>query len=331
MSSLKEVAKIANVNISTVSRYLSGKLKVTPPVEKRINLAIQQIGYQPNVIAQSLRSGTNPTIAVVVPDIYQLGISGIISGIDDCLSATEYTLAMAMTKGSAAREIEILKNFRKLMVAGIIVVGHPFGERYPVHVLKDAIGENIPIAFVSRNFRESAVSEVCPDQETGAMLLTQHLIERGYRSIAIIVGRRDHPDAIVKLRGFQKALATSGMSVSAACIEEGFYRTQETRAATERLIQQRVEAIFCSSDDMAISAAQYLQEKGFSIPNDVAVAGYGGTLFSEIFSPRLTTVDVQVESLGCTVADLLLHSIQNPAEPARLVSQPVYLRIGNTT
>lgn len=304
---------------------------MTPTVEQRIVQAIQQTGYQPNIIAQSLRSGTNPTIAVVVPDIYQPGISGIISGIDDRLSSTEYALAMAMTKGSAAREIEVLKNFRQLMVAGIIVVGHPFGERNPVRALKEAIGEQIPMTFVSRNFRESAVIEVCPDQETGAMVLTQHLIDRGYQSIGIIVGRRDHPDALVKLRGFQKALASSGMSACAECVEEGFYRAQETRAATERLIQQKIEAIFCTSDDMAVTSAQYLQEKGFSIPRDVAIAGYGGTIWAEIFSPRLTTVDARVEQLGRTAAELLFHSIQFPTDPPRLVTQPVYLKIGQTT
>lgn len=331
MTNLKDVARIAEVNISTVSRYLSGKLNLTPGVEQRILQAIQQTGYQPNIIAQSLRSGTNPTIAVVVPDIYQPGISGIISGIDDGLSSTDYTLAMTMTKGSAAREIEVLKNLRQLMVAGVIVVGHPFRERNPVKALKEAIGEHIPMAFVSRNFRKSAVTEICPDQEAGAMLLTRHLIDRGYQSIGIIVGRRDHPDALVKLRGFKKALTSSGMSACAECVEEGSYRAQETRAATERLIQHPVDAIFCTSDDMAVAAAQYLQEKGYSIPTDIAIAGYGGTAWAEIFSPRLTTVDVQVEQLGRTAADLLLHTIQYPADPARLLTQPVGLKIGRTT
>lgn len=331
MSNLKDVARIAEVNISTISRYLSGKLNVTPNIEKRIIQAIQETGYQPNIIAQSLRSGTNPTIAVVVPDIYQPGISGIISGIDDRLSSTEYTLAMAMTKSSAAREIEVLKNFRQLMVAGIIVVGHPFVERNPVQALKEAIGESIPMTFVSRNFRESAVSEVCPDQETGAMLLTQYLINRGYQSIGIIVGRKDHPDALVKLRGFRKALDASGMDTCAECVEEGFYRVQETRAATDRLIQQDIEAIFCTSDNMAVASAMYLQEKGFSIPRDMAIAGYGGTIWAEIFSPSLTTVDARVEQLGRTAVELLFHNIQYPADPPRLVTQPVYLKIGKTT
>lgn len=331
MSNIKDVARLAEVNISTVSRYLSGKLKVTPPVEQRILQAIQETGYQPNIIAKSLRSGFNPTIALVVPDIYQPGITGIIAGIDDYLSGSEYILTMAMSKGSSAREIEVLKNFRQQMVAGIVIIGHPFGERNPVQTLKETIGENIPMTLVSRNFTESEASEVCPDQEMGAMLLTQHLLDRGYRSFGIIVGRKDHPDARVKLRGFQRALDSSSGSTAKHYIEEGSYRDQETRAAVDRLLQQKVEAIFCASDDMAVSAAQYLQEVGLSIPDDIAIAGYGGTMLATIYSPQLTTVDVQVEQLGRKAAELLLEQIQSTVYSPSLVIQPVTLKIGRST
>lgn len=331
MATLKDVARIAEVNISTISRYLSGKLNVTPDTEQRITQAIQQTGYQPNVIAQSLRSGTNPTIAVVVPDIYQPGISGIISGIDDRLSSTEYTLAMAMSKGKAKREIEVLKNLRHVMVAGVIIVGHPFGERNTVQALQEAIGDHIPIVFVSRNFRASSAIEICPDQENGAMMLTNHLVDRGYRSIGIIVASQDHPDARIKLSGYQRALVAHGIEIHPKWIEEGFYRADETRAATERLISQKVRAIFCTSDMMAVSAAQFLQENGYSIPGDMAIAGYGGTIWANIFSPKLTTVDAQVEQLGRKAVEFLVDHILHPGEQPRFVTRPVYLRIGNTT
>ncbi len=331
MTTLKDVARIAEVNISTISRYLSGKLNVTPETEMRITHAIQQTGYQPNIIAQSLRSGTNPTIAVVVPDIYQPGISGIVSGIDDRLRSTEYTLTMAMSKGSAWREIEVLKNFRNIMVAGVIVIGHPFGERNTVEALRTAIGEYTPLVFVSRNFRASSVTEICPDQESGAVALTNHLIERGYRSIGIIVGSKDHPDARIKMLGYQKALAINGIDADPNWIEEGFYRASETRAATDRLLRQNVRAIFCTSDMMAVSAALYLQENGYVIPRDIAIAGYGGTIWASIFSPKLTTVDAQVEQLGRMAVERLIHYLNHPVEHPRLVTQPVFLKVGDTT
>lgn len=331
MSTLRDVAKIAEVNISTISRYLSGKLKVTPGTEQRILAAIEQTGYEPNLIAQSLRSGSIPTIAAVVPDIFQPGISGIISGVDDRLLDTEHTLTTAMTKGSADREIRVLRNLRHMMVAGVIVVGHPIGERNDVQALRSALGDSIPLVFVSRNFRPSAVAEVCPDQESGALELTQHLIGRGYRAIGIIIGSREHPDAVIKLEGYRRALADAGMEARPGWIEEGYYRPEETRAATQRLLQQGVDAIFCTSDLMAVSAAQYLKEMGCAIPDDTAVAGYGGTLWAEIFSPSLTTVVVRVAHLGRMAVELLLEHIKYPDRPPEHHVRPVYLRVGDTT
>lgn len=331
MTNLKDVARIAEVNISTISRYLSGTLNVTPNTEQRIIDAIKQTGYRPNIVAQSLRSGSSPTIAVIVPDIFQPGISGIISGIDDQLINSEYTLVTMMTKGSAAREIALLNNLHHRMVAGVIVVGHPIGERNEIQTLKDAIGENIPMVFVSRHFTASSVTEVCPDQEKGAMEVTQHLIEQGYRSIGIIIGSKDHPDAIVKLRGYQNALTSHGLDIQPKWIEAGLYQPEATRTATDRLLRKGVDAIFCTSDLMAVSATQNILERGLSIPGDIAIAGYGGTIWAEIFTPKLTTVVVQVEQLGRAAIELLLHHIKYPDEAPMFLVRPVYLSIGTTT
>ena len=331
MTTLRDVAKIADVNISTISRYLSGKLAVTPDTEQRIIQAIQQTGYQPNIIAQSLRRRSSPTIAVIVPDIFQPGISGIIYGIDDKLINSEYTLITMMTKGSAARELSLLSNLHQRMVAGVIVVGHPIGEGNDIQTLRDAIGENIPMVFVSRHFSASSVTEVCPDQENGAMKITQHLIDRGYKSIGIIVGSKNHPDAMVKLSGYKNALADNGLKFKPELVETGLYQPDPTRIATQCLLQKGVEAIFCTSDLMAVSAAQYIHECELSIPGDVAVAGYGGTIWAEIFSPKLTTVVVQVEQLGGLAIELLMHQIRYPATKPRFLVRPVYLNVGATT
>jgi LacI family transcriptional regulator len=163
------------------------------------------------------------------------------------------------------------------------------------------------------------------------MVLTNHLIERGYRSIGIIVGSKDHPDARVKMLGYQKALASHGIDADPNWIAEGFFQASETREATDILIRQRVRAIFCTSDMMAISAALHLQENGYEIPRDIAIAGYGGTIWAGIFSPKLTTVDAQVEQLGRAAVERLIHYLNHPVENPRLIIQPVYLRVGNTT
>lgn len=331
MSTLKDVARLAGVNISTISRYLSGKLKVTPTTEKRIQLAIQEIGYKPNLIAQSLRSGASNLIGVVVPDIYQPGISGIVYGIDEFIEETRFALTVLMSKTQAKRELQALEQLRNMMVTGVIVIGHPLDETNPNHLLRETLGSHIHLTLISRNFVYSDIPEICPDQTNGACLVTSHLLERGYRKIGMIISRREHPDAIRKIYGYHHSMSLQGIEVRDEWIAEGFYDANKTRQAAEQLVKAGVEAIFCTSDEMAIYTIQHLHQQGISIPGQVAVAGYGGASWSQIFTPRLTTVVVKVEEIGRLAAETLIHLITGSAAPRNLLTQPVSLQTGETT
>jgi DNA-binding LacI/PurR family transcriptional regulator len=331
MSTVKDVARLAGVNVSTVSRYLSGKLSVTPKTEKRILKAIKETNYQPNIIAQSLRSGSSKTIAVVAPDIYQPGISEIIYGVDDRIRETDYLLMTIMTQNSASRERAILTTLCHMMVGGVIIIGQPADTINSMEEIQCALGGNTPIMFVSRNFEESEVPEICPDQEDGVRMLTEHLLIKGYRSIGLIVGVQEHPDAKKKIAGYQRGLKSQGVPFNADLIVQGFYQAENTRNAVKDLINKDVEAIICASDLMAIAAMKFIQDQGLSIPGDIAVAGYGGTAWADMVSPRLTTVNVQVNQLGGLATEYLLQQIQGKEPESNFQILPVSLRVGEST
>jgi DNA-binding LacI/PurR family transcriptional regulator len=330
MPTLKNVAKLAGVNVSTVSRYLSGKLAVTPETEKRILEAIEETHYQPNIIAQSLRSGSSKTIAVVAPDIYQPGIAGIICGVDNYIRDTEFLMMIIMTQNSGSRELNILRTLSAMMVGGVIIIGQPTEDINSPEETLEALGDHTPMIFVSRNFEASDVPEVCPDQIDGMMQVTRYLIDKGYKSPGLIVGERGHPDAKMKIQGYRQGLASKGVKPGDEWIAEGFYKPEETRSATEKLLKQNVDAIVCASDLMAISTINYLQDNGLKVPDDIAVTGYGGTSWAEMISPRLTTVDVQVDALGREAIENLINSINGEEIAIEFQVQPVSLRIGES-
>lgn len=338
MTTLREVANIAGVNISTISRFLSGDLNVKPGTEQRIMRAMERTNYHPNIVARSLRKGKTDTLAVIVPDIYQPGISGIVAGIDERINDTEYTLVVLMTANDAAREQKALRTLLQMMIDGIILVGHAFDSSKPVETVDDdsnralnAIKEaNIPVTFVSRNYEQSSFSEVCPDQENGAYQLTLHLLERGYRSIGMIVGSINHPSDTQKLKGYKRALQTKNVDFRKELVAEGFYRRNQVSNATSQLIRQSVDAIFCSTDDMAVAALKHVRQAGLSVPGDMAIAGYGGSNWADLVTPKLTTVDVHLENLGSAAADLLLSLIEGKSDPPILDVLPVHLRVGES-
>ena len=331
MTTLNDLAKIAQVNASTISRYLSGELKVTPATEERIKEAIAQTNYQPNLLARSLRKGMTDTVAVLVPDVYQIGINGIIAGIDKRISSSSKTLMIQMTGNSRKRETEAILELCHRRIDGIIIVGKAFEGEESNEGIEALERASIPRLLVSRNFTESNIVEIAPDQADGAFQLTEHLINCGYLKIGLILGSKDHPGDLLKLAGYRHALEAHGMEYSPDLVTEGHYSTVNINRIVSKLRDMGVDAIFCATDTMAISALQFIQFSGLSVPGDIAIAGYGGGGWPELSIPNLTTVDVHIKQLGTTAGSLLLDIIDGKNDFMMLNVTPVHLKVGTTT
>lgn len=339
MVTLREVANIAKVNVSTVSRFLSGQLRVKPETERRIRSAMALTGYRPNAIARSLRQGRTNILAVIVPDIYQPGLSGIVAGIDKIISGTAYTLILLMTSNDIDREQEALNTVLEMMIDGVVIVGRAFGPNQ-VHDYWDDESNvrlaamkraGIPVTFVSRNSSRSTYSEVCPDQESGGHMLARHLLDRGWRFLGMVVGSREHPSDAAKIQGFRRALVEADIAFRDDMVVEAHFRQENVPVATERLLRQGIDAVLCSSDLMAVAALKHLREVGLSVPGDIAVAGYGGTYWADSVTPRLTTVDVGLEQMGEEAAAMLLGILGGETEAPTFKVMPVELRVGEST
>lgn len=331
MTTLNDLAKIAQVNVSTISRYLSGELKVTPETEARIKDAIDKTNYSPNLLARSLRKGKTDTVAVLVPDVYQIGISGIIAGIDKRICSSSKTLMIQMTGNSRKREAEALVELCNRRIDGIIIVGKAFEGEGSDEGIKELEKARVPRVLVSRNFAESSILEIAPDQEDGAFQLTDHLIERGYKRIGMILGSKQHPGDLRKLAGYRKALEKAAMSEDDKLVKEGLYRSDIINKIVSKLLTEGVDAIFCATDSMALSALQYVQFAGLSVPGDIAIAGYGGSLGPDMPFSTLTTIDAHIKELGTEAASLLLDLIDGKKDFSMLNIRQVHLRIGTTT
>lgn len=331
MTTLNDLAEIAQVNVSTISRYLSGELKVKPATEARIKDAIAQTGYTPNLLARSLRKGQTDTVAVLVPDIYQIGISGIIAGIDKRISSSSKTLMILMTGNQRERETEAMLELCHRRIDGIIIVGKAFEGEESDRGIQELEKASIPRILVSRNFAETNIIEIAPDQKDGAFQLTEHLIACGYRKIGLILGSKDHPGDLLKLSGYRDALQAQGMDFFPDLVMEGHYTTKNINRIVSQLLDVGVDAIFCATDTMAISALQFVQFAGMSVPGDIAIAGYGGGGWPDMPIPNLTTVDVHINQLGTRAGSLLLDIIDGKQGFEMLNITPVHLKEGTTT
>ena len=331
MATIEDVARLAGVNVSTVSRYLSGKLHVQPETERKIRSALQSTHYHPNLLARGLRTGATKSLAAVVPDVYQPGIVAIVAGIERGVKAAGYTLLLSMTGNLVAGEREAVRALAARQVDGIVLVGLPGDAGTKDGALELAATRGIPTVLVSRYFRPSGHIEVCPDQEDGAAQVTAHMIERGRRAIGLVVGTRDHPDSLAKVAGYARAVEEHGVDCREDLVLEGLYDPEATRRATRILLERGADAIICTSDGMAVAALKEVQRVGYSVPEQMSVAGYGGSPETEIVTPTLTTVTVDLEGQGSIAVDLLIRQLGGDSDIPELTVRPVSLKVGQST
>lgn len=333
-ATLKDVAKAAEVHLSTVSRALNPRTQrlLTAEVVERIHRISRDLDYRPNAAAHSLRTNRTRTIGIVVPDITNPVFPPIIRGIEDALAKRGYLAILANSDGRIDQEAEIADLLRARGVDGLILASV---ERQD-EAISRLSAEGLPIVTVNRRLDDPAVSSVVNHEEAGIRDVLAHLHSLGHRAIAHIAGPQAMSTGVARYRAFEahrSALAPGGGPALVAFAtafneDEGFARATE-------LISQRVPftAIACANDRLAIGAIAALRRHGMECPRDVSVTGYNDMPLVDRLSPALTTVRIQQYESGFDAATMLVDFIEMPAaerRPRHLV-RPVELIVREST
>ncbi|MGN6426124.1 MAG: LacI family DNA-binding transcriptional regulator [Leifsonia sp.] len=324
---LEAVAARAGVSRATVSRVVNGSTKVTPEVVDAVTRAIADLNYVPNRAARSLASRRTQVIALVVPEstakvFADPFFASIVQGVALSLADTEYTLNMVISS-----ETNPDKTRRYLMggnVDGALVVSHHSGDHSYAQ-----LGSTLPIVFGGRPVSEAQHESyfVDVDNAAGSFGATEHLIERGRRSIALITGPQDMPAGLDRYRGWRRALEEHGLDHS--LVEYGDFSPVSGMDAMRRLLAtgKRIDGLFAANDQMAAGAYSAIHEAGLRIPDDVAVVGFDDDNFGLTATPPLTTVHQPSIGLGETMARVLVRRLAGePVERVTLLPTELVVR-----
>ncbi|MET3898040.1 LacI family transcriptional regulator [Devosia sp. UYZn731] len=303
----KDVARVAGLSQATVSMVLSGAAGETPPETlAKINDAIRELDYVPNRFAQALKTNRTMTIACIVPDISNPFYPSLMRGIQSVAEALRYDVIAVNTDGLAERERHFLDWSRQGRVDG--VVGVFWTLRAPDFA--PLIGEGIPVVRLENARKEGgdiAIDNIFVDSRRGAYEMTQLLLAKGHRNIAMIAGHGG-PQG-VRVQGYKAAMEEAG-AVPFVTIDEDFNETGGGRAAMAVLDNPtRSTAIFAANDLMAIGAMQAIRERGLSIPEDIAVAGFDDISAARLVWPGLTTVAQFQYEMGVKAAEILMERL----------------------
>ncbi|UNT71685.1 LacI family DNA-binding transcriptional regulator (plasmid) [Bacillus sp. N447-1] len=320
VKNISDIAKLAGVAKSTVSRYLNGGY-VSEKTKKKIEVIIKETNFSPNTFARSLKAKTTNLIGVIVPRFDSFSTTKTLIGIDNSLREHGYQMLVANANQSQEVEVEAIENFVKQKVAGIIVLTKKLTEQH--HTIFRTL--QIPVLFVGQQY-EGHYCLIHNDFEA-AFELGTYILSQGHRHIAYVgVTEKDVAIGIKRKQGFQKAVDTFAPSCSVTYYET----TDEAKDAMEQvayiLENSLPTLIFCATDNIAIGAIKMIHERRLSVPADISVSGIGGYDISDMIYPGLTTVSFDYHYAGTIAATSITKLVENKEVPKILNSKYV-LRI----
>lgn len=302
---IEEVAAVAGVSRSTVSRVVNGSTAVSPAALESVRRAIAELNYVPNRAARSLASRQTHAIALIVPEdttrfFGDPFFASIVSGINARLTRSDYVLNLFIASDDPGDKTT--SYVRSGAVDGAIVVSHHTSDTFI-----DRIAAAVPVVYGGRPAREREHDYyVDVDNRDGGRVATRHLVAGGRRRIGTITGPPTMPAGVDRLAGFRDALAEAGLP--GAAVEDGGFTTDGGAAAMRRMLDSGadVDALFVASDLMARGAMAVLAQAGLRVPDDVAIVGFDDSPVATSVTPQLTTMRQPSLEQGQRMAGVLL-------------------------
>ncbi len=306
MASIKQVAAAAGVSTATVSRVLANKNNVSAEARARVDAAIAQLGYRPNLVARSLRSQRSSTIGLLVADIRNPFFTAVGRAVEDAAYARGFRVVMCNTDEDPDKESLYLALMRDENIAGVIVSPAPYEAPRPADW-----GLGLPLVMIDRQPPIGGLDSVVLDNVAASATLTTHLIQQGYRRIAGLFGAIGSTGE-ERREGFLTAVRDHGLAPVAA--EFVPPRREAGLEATRALCAggKAPEAILCGNSLLTEGALLMIREHGLRIPNDVALAGFDETVWQGLIEPPITVIAQPTDAIGRTATDLLLDRVAQP-------------------
>ena len=308
------IAQLAEVSTATVSRYLNNGY-VSEQKRKRIQAVTEQTGYTPRSSAQTLRTGRNNLIGVIVPKISSESVSRMVDGITEVVNNAGYQVLLANTGNNTEREMEYLKTFRLNNVDGVIFIGTLMTKKHL------ALMKSYKKPIVLMGQQESDVSCVYFDDYGAAKLATDCLVRCGCQNIVhLSVTLKDKAAGRARRGGYLDTLEENHIAFREEQIAEcAGFTTQDGSDAMAAFLEKQIpfDGVFCATDTIAFGAIDVLRRAGIQIPEQVKLAAVGNNRMSAIYSPHLTSVSLSHRTGGLEAGAILIDMIQNDNDAVR--------------
>ncbi len=303
---IKDVARIADVSIATVSRVLNGTKAVSPEVTERVLAVIEQTGFKRNAAARSLVMKKSHMIGVIITDISNMYFGELVKGIDAMAHYYNYNIILTNSNREEKREAEFINILMEKGVDGIIFTAN---KRVKEDVEELIAGSSIP--FISLNTGSKNAVNVRVDNFKESYEATKYIINLGHKNIGHISGSSDDAVSLLRTEGYKQALKDSGIQFKPSWISEGSFSFKSGYEAMEKMLlyNKELTAVFSASDEMAFGAITCIQDRGMKVPEDISIMGFDNIQYTEYVRPKLTTVRQPIREIGEVSVKTLIRLI----------------------
>lgn len=317
---IKDVAKLAEVSISTVSRVINESKPVSPEARRRVLHAIETLGYEPNEVARSLVTKKSNLIGVIVDDIGSQYVSQIVRGIEEIGRMYNYDIVLSSSYGDADTELKFLQLLKTKQVEGIILVSEILNQGV-VDYMKNS---KLEFMYINRYYKVPELPTIAIDNKKAAMMMMDYLIEQGHKKILYLTQEKDIEKTIEKekIKAYKEAMESIGeepmlIQIDNHRIDGGYKVGRDILRLRE---EKEVTAVFCCQDELAIGLMNYLYDNNIEVPSDISVVGYGDINVASIYRPTLTTIKEPYYDMGAiAIRKMLKKLIGEPIDEERIV------------
>jgi len=305
---IKDVAKLAGVHPSTVSRVINNDSRISEKTKEKVILIISKLGYTPNAIARGLKTKRTYTLGILIPDITNPFFAEIARGVEDAANKNNFNVILCNTDDKLKKERTYLQILRGKRVDGLILGTAHIKDKSILELER----EKFPYILVSRNIEGLDKNCIIVDDVEGGMMATEYLIKLCHRRIAHITGPLKTRSALNRLEGYKLALKKYKIAYKDELVGEGDFKIKGGYQVMKRFLKltEPPGAIFAANDLLALGAMQAIQKKSFHVPEDFSVVGFNDIELASFVYPALTTIRQPMLEMGALAVKMLLRIIE---------------------
>jgi len=307
---IKDVAKLAGVSISTVSRVMNNSKPVSPEARRKVVDAINKLDFKPNELARSLVMRKSNLVGVIVKDIGIEYMAQLIRGIEEIGRVYKYDILLTSSYGDDKQVENSIDFLATKQVEGLVIIT----EDISTDILVKLRETRIPFVILDKYHNYKNIKTVKVDYEIEENKLIHSLAEDGHEKILMIAGKEENVINESMIKGYEKAVGTEKsyvLRIDGTSSDDGYNNAEK---ALDIIKKENITAVACVNDEIAIGFMNYCVDHGIRVPEDLSVVGFGDNQIASIYRPKLTTVSIPYYDIGAISIRALIKRIKNEGE-----------------